>query len=200
MLFKKYLSERDNARQEIKFLRFMVVGLSVVVLTEAMVMSNFAGAEKTIIVPPEINRSFWVSGNAVSREYLEEMAYWYAGLALNITPVVSDYQNSLFLKYAAPSEYGRLQAEMGARAEFLKKNNTSTQFSVRTIKTDEQNLRVALTGTLVTWTSDKKASERSATYLVGFKYMNGRLYVSEFKETSEQHPFGDPAGSQSRGA
>ncbi|GLW61535.1 hypothetical protein Hthe01_18840 [Hydrogenophilus thermoluteolus] len=200
MLFKKYLSERDNARQEIKFLRFMVVGLSVVVLTEAMVMSNFAGAEKTIIVPPEINRSFWVSGNAVSREYLEEMAYWYAGLALNITPAVSDYQNSLFLKYAAPSEYGRLQAEMGARAEFLKKNNTSTQFSVRTIKTDEQNLRVALTGTLVTWTSDKKASERSATYLVGFKYMNGRLYVSEFKETSEQHPFGDPAGSQSRGA
>lgn len=197
MLFKKYISERDNANQEIRFMRLLVAGLTVVVLIEAGAMLRLAGAEKTVLVPPEINRSFWVSGNAVSKEYLEEMAYWYAGLALNITPAVSDYQNSLFLKYAAPSEYGRLQAEMGARAEFLKKNNTATQFSVRNVTTDEKDLKVALSGTLVTWTSDKKAGERNATYLVGFKFMNGRLYVSDFKETSDQNPFGNPAGSQS---
>lgn len=197
MLFKKYLSERDNANQEIRFMRLLVAGLTVVVLIEAGAMLRLAGAEKTVLVPPEINRSFWVSGNAVSKEYLEEMAYWYAGLALNITPAVSDYQNNLFLKYAAPSEYGRLQAEMGARAEFLKKNNTATQFSVRNVTTNEKDLKVALSGTLVTWTSDKKAGERNATYLVGFKFMNGRLYVSDFKETSDQNPFGNPAGSQS---
>ncbi|MEO1767694.1 type IV conjugative transfer system protein TraE [Thiobacter aerophilum] len=197
MLFKKYLSERDNANQEIRFMRLLVAGLTVVVLIEGAAMLRLAGAEKTVLVPPEINRSFWVSGNAVSKEYLEEMAYWYAGLALNVTPVVSDYQNSLFLKYAAPSEYGRLQAEMGARAEFLKKNNAATQFSVRNVTTDEKALKVALSGTLVTWTSDKKAGERNATYLVGFKFMNGRLYVSDFKETSDQNLFGNPAGSQS---
>lgn len=196
MLFKKYLSEWDNANLEIRFMRLLVAGLTVVVLIEAGAMWRLAGAEKTVLVPPEINRSFWVSGNAVSKEYLEEMAYWYAGLALNITPAVSDYQNSLFLKYAAPSEYGRLQAEMGARAEFLKKNNTSTQFSVRNITTDDQNLRVALSGTLYTWVSDKKAGERNATYMVGFKFMNGKLYVSEFKETSDQHPFGSPAADR----
>ena len=178
-------------------MRLLVAGLTVVVLIEAGAMWRLAGAEKTVLVPPEINRSFWVSGNAVSKEYLEEMAYWYAGLALNITPAVSDYQNSLFLKYAAPSEYGRLQAEMGARAEFLKKNNTATQFSVRNITTNQKDLKVALSGVLVTWVSDKKAGERNATYLVGFKFMNGRLYVSDFKETSEQNPFGNPAGSQS---
>lgn len=178
-------------------MRLLVAGLTVVVLIEAGAMLRLAGAEKTVLVPPEINRSFWVSENAVSKEYLEEMAYWYAGLALNITPAVSDYQNSLFLKYAAPSEYGRLQAEMGARAEFLKKNNTATQFSVRNVTTNEKDLKVALSGTLVTWTSDKKAGERNATYLVGFKFMNGRLYVSDFKETSDQNPFGNPAGSQS---
>lgn len=197
MLFKKYLSEWDNANLEIRFMRLLVAGLTVVVLIEAVAMWRLVGAEKTVLVPPEINRSFWVSGNAVSKEYLEEMAYWYAGLALNITPAVSDYQNSLFLKYAAPSEYGRLQAEMGARAEFLKKNNAATQFSVRNIITNEKDLKVALSGVLVTWVSDKKVGERNATYLVGFKFMNGRLYVSDFKETSEQNPFGNPAGSQS---
>lgn len=197
MNFLKYLSESDNARLEIRFMRLVTAGLILVVGIEAGAIAKLAGAEKTVLVPPVINRSFWVSGTAVSKEYLEEMAYWYAGLALNITPNVSEYQNSQFLKYAAPSEYGRLQAEMGARAEFLKKNNAATQFTVRNITTDEGNLKTAITGTLVTWTSDKKAGERTATFMIGFKFINGRLYVSDFKETSDQNPFGGPAPGQS---
>lgn len=196
MIFKKYLSEKDNANHEIRFLRWLVVWMGAIVLVQILMTARLIGAEKTVLVPPEIKRSFWVSGSAVSKEYLEEMAYWYAGLALNITPVVSDYQNNLFLKYAAPSEYGRLQAEMGARAEFLKKNNTATQFAVRSVTTDEKSRRVALSGTLFTWTSDKKAGERNAVFMVGFKHMNGKLYVSDFKETSDQDLFGDAAASK----
>jgi conjugal transfer pilus assembly protein TraE len=196
MLFKKYLSKLDNANQEIRFMRMLSVWMGAIILVQAVVTVRLIGSEKTVLVPPEIQRGFWVSGDAVSKEYLEEMAYWYAGLALNVTPIASDYQNNLFLKFAVPSEYGRLQAEMGARAEFLKKNNTATQFTVRNITTDDKNLQVALSGTLYTWTSDKKAGERNATYMVGFKFMNGKLYVSDFKETSDQHPFGD-SGSQS---
>lgn len=191
MLLKKYLTERDNANQEIRFLRYIVAGLTMVAIIESAIMYHIAGLERIVIVPPEIERSFWVSGKSVSKEYLEEMAYWYAGLALNITPGVSDYQHKLFMKYAAPSEYGHLQAEIGARADFIRRNNTSTQFSVNNITIDEKNLKVALTGTLTTWTSDKKAGTRSATYLVAFRYINGRLYVSDFKETSSQNPFGD---------
>lgn len=196
MLFKKYLAEKDNANREIRFLRWLVVWMGAIVLVQIVATVRLIGTEKTILVPPEIKRSFWVSGNDASKEYLEEMAYWYAGLALNITPAVSDYQNNLFLKYAAPSEYGRLQAEMGARAEFLKKNNTATQFAVRSVTTDEKNQRVALSGTLLTWTSDKKAGERNAVFMVGFKQMNGKLYVSDFKETSDQDLFGDRAGGK----
>lgn len=193
MLFKKYISQQDNANREIRFLRLLVFWMGSIVLIQIIMTMRLVGTEKTVLVPPEIKRSFWVSGNAVSKEYLEEMAYWYAGLALNITPLTSDYQQSLFLKYAVPSEYGRLQAEMGARAEFLKKNNTATQFTVRSITADEKSMRVALSGTLFTWTSDKKAGERNAVFMVGFKHMNGRLYVSDFKETSDQDLFGDSA-------
>jgi conjugal transfer pilus assembly protein TraE len=196
MLFKKYLADTDNTSREIRFLRGLVFWMGAIVLVQVLMTIRLIGMEKTVLVPPEINRSFWVSGKAVSKAYLEEMAYWYAGLALDITPIASDYQNTMFLKYAAPSEYGRLQAEMGARAEFLKKNNTATQFAVRNITPDEKTHRVALSGTLFTWTSDKKAGERNATYMVGFKFMNGKLYVSDFKETSDQNPFGDPVPGQ----
>jgi conjugal transfer pilus assembly protein TraE len=195
MRFSKFTADRDNQRNEILFMRIALAGLVLALLANAGASFTVAGSERTILVPPDIHQSFWVSGQKVSGEYLQEMAYWYAGLALNITPHVADYQKNQFLKYAAPSEYGRLQAEFGARAEFIRKNNASTQFSTQAITLDEPAMKVALAGVLQTWVSDKKAGEKQVTYVVGFRYLNGRLHVSEFKETSDQDPFGTAIGA-----
>ncbi|AJP48000.1 hypothetical protein PG1C_05075 [Rugosibacter aromaticivorans] len=195
MKFSKFTAERDNQRAEILFMRIAVGGLVLALLANAGASLSVAGSERTILVPPEVHQTFWVSGQKVSTEYLQEMAYWYSGLALNVTPHVADYQKNLFLKYAAPSEYGRLQAEFGARTEFIRKNNASTQFSPQSVTPDEAAMKVALTGVLLTWVGDKKASEKQTTYVVGFRYLNGRLHVSEFKETSDQDPFGASNGT-----
>jgi conjugal transfer pilus assembly protein TraE len=195
MLFKRYLLERDNATQEIRFMRILSAVLVLIALIEAMAIGNLIGEARTILVPPQIKQSFWVSSSMVSREYLEEMAYWYAGLALNVTPSGLNYQNELFLKYALPSEFGRLQAEMASRSEFLKKNQASSQFSVQDITVDDRHLRVALNGKLHTWVSDKRAGERDATFMIGFKYLNGKLYVSDFRETTRQNLFDTDAAT-----
>jgi len=161
-----------------------------IILVEGMVLQKTLGMEKTVIVPPVIEKSFWVSGNEVSKNYLEQMAYWYAGLALNVTPSTGEYQKQQFLHYATPSDTGRIAAEMTLRLDFLSKNNTSTLFTAQTLNTDEKLMKVAIVGELDTFVGDKRASARRAVFVVGFKYLNGRLYVSEFKETSEQDMFG----------
>ena len=177
-------------------MRIAVGGLVLALLANAGALLGVAGSERTVLVPPEVHKTFWVSGEKVSGDYLQEMAYWYAGLALNITPHVAEYQKDLFLKYAAPSEYGRLQAEFGARTDFIRKNNASTQFSAQSVMPDESAMKVALAGVLMTWVGDKKASEKQTTYVVGFRYRNGRLHVSEFRETSDRDPFGVDAASR----
>ena len=193
MLFKKYVAKSENDAREVRFMRMLVIGMAFAILFQTWAILRLAGTEKTVLVPPNISRSFWVGGDTASSEYLQEMAYWYAGLALTITPESAEYQDELFLKYASPDQAGKLQADMGARADFLKKNNVSTQFSVRSVKVDTDNLKVALSGTLSTFVSDKKAGDRNATYMIGFKFINGKLYVSNFKETSDQDPFGNGA-------
>ena len=195
MKFSKFTAERDNQRAEILFMRLAVGGLVLALFANAGASLSVAGSERTILVPPEVHKTFWVSGQKVSAEYLQEMAYWYAGLALNVTPHVAEHQKNLFLRYAAPSEYGRLQAEYGARTEFIRRNNASTQFSPQSVIPDEVAMKVALVGVLLTWVGDKKASEKQTTYVVGFQYLNGRLHVSEFKETSDQDPFGAGNGT-----
>lgn len=190
MKFKKFTDRLKNNSEEIRFYRMVIVGLILLVVLMAMTIKQSIGNSRTVITPPQLTKEFWVSGSDVSQDYLEQMAYWYTGLALNITPQVSKYQNDLFLKYADPASSGRLAAEAGARAEFLNKNNAATVFSTRTIAADMPTKRVAVTGTLTTYVADKRVSERNATYMIGFNYINGQLYVSDFKETNAQDPFG----------
>ena len=161
-----------------------------IILVEGMALQKTLGMEKTVIVPPVIEKSFWVSGNEVSKNYLEQMAYWYAGLALNVTPTTGAYQKQQFLHYATPSDTGRIAAEMTLRLDFFSKNNTSTLFTAQKLNTDEKLMKVAIVGELDTFVGDKRASARRTVFVIGFKYLNGRLYVSEFKETSEQDMFG----------
>jgi conjugal transfer pilus assembly protein TraE len=191
MLFKKYTDKLVNGTDELRFYRIVIGGLLIGIIMLARTNGMLAGDVRTVITPPEIKRSFWVSSNDVSQEYLEEMAYWYAGLALNITPQGSEYQRTLFLKYADPEESGRLTAEASARAEFLRRNGASTVFAPRTIAVDMPHKRVALTGVLSTYVADKRAPDRSVVYMIAFNYRDGTLYVSDFKETSAQDPFGD---------
>ena len=197
MLFKKYTDERANAALEIRFMRLLLAALVLIIMLESMAILNLQGDARTVLVPPQIKQGFWVSNNMVSREYLEEMAYWYAGLALNVTPAGIAYQNELFLKYALPSEFGRLSQEMASRSDFLRRNQTSSQFSVQDITVDEKYLRVALSGKLHTWVADKRAGERDATFMIGFNYLNGKLYVSDFRETTRQNPLDDADAAKS---
>ena len=193
MISKKYLSASSNKSSEITFLRLAIGVLLLIILVEGMVLQKTLGMEKTVIVPPQIEKSFWVSGNEVSKNYLEQMAYWYAGLALNVTPSTGEYQKQQFLHYATPADTGRLAAEMTLRLDFLNKNNTSTLFTAQTLNTDEKLMKVAIVGELDTFVGDKRAGARRTAFVVGFKYLNGRLYVSEFKETNEQDMFGTGA-------
>ncbi|MCX7196179.1 MAG: TraE/TraK family type IV conjugative transfer system protein [Proteobacteria bacterium] len=77
MISDKYISTSSNKSSEITFLRLSVGVLLLIILVEGMVLQKTLGMEKTVIVPPVIEKSFWVSGNEVSKNYLEQMlATW----------------------------------------------------------------------------------------------------------------------------
>jgi conjugal transfer pilus assembly protein TraE len=187
---QKFVTTSSNKAREITFLRVLVFGLLVIIALVGALLYRTLWMEKTIIVPPSIQKSFWVNGDSVSKSYLEQMAYWYAGLALTVSPATGNYQKDLFLRYATPAGSGQLAAEMTARLEYMAKNNTATMFTAQTLTTDEKLMKVAITGDLETFVGDKRISSKHTIYVVGFKYINEKLFVNELKETNEKDIFG----------
>ena len=69
------------------------------------------GKERVVIVPPIVNRDFWVATDTVSDSYLEQMAEFFAGLLLNVTPNSFATRSEHLLQHVAPNAYPTLKTQ-----------------------------------------------------------------------------------------
>ena len=83
----------DRLNSDIKEIRRRNRGLGIAVgvlavghLLALTVILNLVGSVRTVVVPPSINKSFWVSRDKASSEYLEQMGSFIAWLVLDVTP------------------------------------------------------------------------------------------------------------------
>lgn len=187
---KAYRGERDNDKSQILFLKLITAGLVGLLLLLGFAVVSLIGEDRQTMVPPTIDKTFWVNKKRVSPEYLEQMGYFIGQLVLSATPDNVEYQTKVLLQYACPSAYGKLKTDQAVAGNALKRDSISTLFNTRLIQVDEKTLKAALTGTMTTWVSNKKAPDYAKTYLGKFEYQNGRICVADFKETSSDDPFG----------
>jgi conjugal transfer pilus assembly protein TraE len=143
------------------------------------------GYEKTVITPPGIAKSFWVSANQVSPEYLSEMGLFFANLRLNVTPSNAAMQRDVLLRYVNPSRYEILKTELVLEAEHLKKEHITTAFYPVDVKVDEKKLIVKISGDLQSTVGDTQLFPQRVIYQMEFTYHSGRLLINSFEEVKE---------------
>ncbi len=183
-----------SARRATGFLAVLLSASLLVNIVLATLVLRVSGRERIVLVPPTINKTFWVESERVSAEYLQQMAYFLMQLTLDVTPHSVDHQSGVLMQYAAPASYGELRATMAANAERLKRDGASTIFSPRDLVVDEATQRVGVRGQLTTFISDRRVSEVSKGYAIELQYAGGRVYLKAFRET---HPH-DPLQTQAR--
>lgn len=190
-----------SARRATTFLVVLLASSMLVNLILAVFAVRLAGHERVVVVPPTINKTFWVESERVSSEYLEQMGYFLMQLTLNVTPQSVDHQSKVLMQYAAPGSYGELRTALLSAAERLKRDGASTVFSAQDISVDERNLRVGVRGQLTTFISDRRVSEVSKGYAIELQYATGRVFLKAFRETNpndplESQPRPSPAAAQ----
>ena len=102
MEFTKHQNDLRSQRSANRALGLIVGGLVLSQLLLLAVIVSIVGSERTIIVPPNIDRKFWVTKDKASREYLEEMAGYVSWLVLDVTPSTVDWKRNVLLNWVAP--------------------------------------------------------------------------------------------------
>lgn len=164
-----------------------VLGISVT--TNLLLGVALVSADRThreIVVPPEINKTFWIEDKKASGSYLEQMGLFILMNAMNVTPLSADYQMRQILKYTTPAYYGTLEKYLTAQAKRLVRDNVSTNLSVTGITVDEARQAVRFDAVLNTALADKTVSQQAKRYEVMFSMSQGRIYLNELRELDEK--------------
>ena len=151
-------------------------------LASLVAILNILGAERTVVVPPNLTKTFWITSGKASPEYLEQMAAFVAGLILDVSPATIDWKRDTLLTYVAPQHYGELKTRQDIEAERLRRTNATTYFLPQQLLADEHNQSVVVLGRLRTQVNGSDTSTENKAYLVQFDYALGRVHLQTFKE------------------
>lgn len=200
-------ADAAGARRATVLLAGLLLGSMGANLLLAGLAMSLVDRERVIVVPPQIQKSFWVESGRASPEYLEQMGYFLLQLTLNVTPQSVDHQSRVLLGYAAPAVHGELKTTLANAAERLKRDGASTVFSARDLSVDARAMRVGVRGQLTTFISDRRVSDVPKGYVIELQWTNGRITLKSFRETDPHDPLkssesaeGAPAAKSARPA
>lgn len=171
--------------------RNAVLGVAAGAMAAALVLALavilcLLGAQRTVVVPPAIDRAFWVTRDHASGSYLEQMAAFVAWLVLDVTPSSIDWKKDVLLGYVEPDQHGALKTRQELEAARLKRINASTAFEPQELRPSEANQSVVVRGRLRTLVNGQETSNDSRAYLVEFRYAGGRIQLKTFKEIGHE--------------
>lgn len=146
------------------------------------IILGLIGRERTIVVPPKLEKSFWVSGDAVSHEYLEQMGAFIAWLILDVSPSSIQWKTETLLGYVEADQYATLKSQQELETGRLRKLNASTSFLPLQLVASEEKQQVVIRGRLRTQVNALETSNLAKAYRIQFHYAGGRIQLRSFQE------------------
>jgi len=192
MQHNNYLA-RIAVAGEVRLLIIFVLIISFGInLVLGFVLSTMPKGERVYLSPPAIEKSFWMQGDKLSQEYLEQMGYFVIQLMLNATPNSVQYQGKQLLAVVSPLKHAEIKKMIDVNAALLTRNDVSTYFASTSVSTDLKTapMRIAFTGDLLTIMSDKSVQRLQKVFMVEFGWNAGRMELADFRETNSADPLG----------
>lgn len=159
-------------------------------LTIAVVLLSFRAVfvqdrEKTIIVPASINKTFWVEGSTVSKDYLIQMSDYFIQLMYNATPANSEERTNLLLNYVSPKEYTAFEREIGVSNNLIKQTNISTTFYPSLYGCDEKTVTCQVDGEFVATQGSQVVQRQVRQIQIKFEFSSAGMKVVSIKDMTK---------------
>lgn len=167
-----------------RFLWFTNAAVLAALVLVLLIAWNGMGANRTIVVPPKIEKTFWITDNAAAGEYIDQMGQWVSYLTLDVSPDNVEYKSALLLPLVHPDYHGAMQQKLRVNGERLKRDNATTSFDVRTVKSAPDVLAVILTGQFKVRINGAMVKDELRHYFVRFSLAGGRAQLMQFRQVA----------------
>lgn len=177
----------DGTTQQLSFQRNIFAALALLLAVSLILTSSllFMKRERVVIVPPFVEKEFWVEASHISPTYLEQFGYFLGQLLLGKSAYSSPSQRAILLRHTDPAFVGALKQKLVAEEELLHKQNASYVFYPVVINAVLQKKEVIIEGDRIFYVSGKQVSLERETYVLSFKYTGSRLLLTGIRAVEQ---------------
>ncbi len=180
-----YLSNVSRIFAQNGLLKFAMLCLGIASVVTTCGSLKAMNSQKIVLVPPQINKQMWISGNKASDEYLKEFARYIAGLAFSYHPGTVRKQFSELLTMYSPGEYQNAQKVFYALANKIEEARVASTFYVNEISNWE-NRTIEVKGYKTTFFPDKTSEEIQASYYIEYVVVDGKFQIVNIMDKEAQ--------------
>jgi conjugal transfer pilus assembly protein TraE len=176
MLWDKYKFKLDRYIYENWTFRIVTLILTGIIVFEGYLISEKVNNQKVIVLPPKISKPFWVTGNIVSKSYLEQMGQFVAFYLFDISKNTAKYSVENILTYVEPDFYGKVKAMLYNQIQYISENDISRVFYPSKITVQKGTITVV--GIIKDLIGNNVVNTKQIKLVIGYKIKQGRFWIN----------------------
>jgi len=182
-----FVQKTSNLYAENRLLKFVVLVLGITVIINSIFSYRALHYQKTVILPPVVDRRIAISGNDANEDYIKLFARYSIGLLENYSPVSVRAQFDELLKLVTPSFYPSFENTLADLTATVNTLMITSAFYPFRINVNKQKKTIAINGTKKQFTGSSVVDRgQSKTYIIGYVISNGRFFINDFKEVENK--------------
>ncbi len=173
-----YNSQLANSNYHKNKWMLSAIAMAISNLLLVVMMVSIDKSEKTIIVPENMQKPFWVQGERFDPIYLEQLSNYFFQLLLTYNKSNAQYQFESLLRHVSFEYFAKLQALLLADVARIGRNEVSSVFYPMGIKI--AGLKAVIEGQHLGMVGEQVVQKKMVTYSMQFKYQHGRIMIESF--------------------
>ncbi|MCB5267221.1 MAG: type IV conjugative transfer system protein TraE [Candidatus Cloacimonetes bacterium] len=186
MILTKFKNLKDNFIKENGLLKTLLVTEGVLIAYLVFVVVEKTDSQRTVFLPPQNTyKEFWVSGDTVSKTYLEMMGNFIAHNLLNISKDNSAQMIENILPLVDSQTYYEVKKELQKMHDYVKDNNLARSFYVGYIESAPN--KIIVNGSLADSISNKIVRNQSIKLEITYRIKFGLFHIVNLNLIDERN-------------
>jgi len=166
-----------NVTGENRLLKFAIIGIGAVALSNSIVLVYALNHRTTILVPPVINSKLEIVGASAPDEYIRVFGRYAMWLALNYSPATARSQFSELLTMFAPERYAEVRKSFYGLADTIEMGHVSSVFHITRITVDRVRKEMDVYGVRRQFANDQLIEDKERVYRIAYRVTDGRFMI-----------------------
>lgn len=179
----KFYNFLHTLETEKRILLMACVSLSLVVIFLGWSVMKLSATHKTIVLPPKVDKEFWMISGELSSAYFEQVGFYIADRVMSVSPQSAETSYDTLLPFLSddPKELSVIRAKLVEQADFIKKENIYQVFYPLNVAINNKDGNFIVTGTLRKFVGELYIHEVKSTLTVYYSVSSGRLKINNLE-------------------